>query len=442
VLLGAAAALSGCDRAGRPAGAGLTPSEQAIGRMVRVNASQYQQAIEDIFGPTIVMEGRLKETEKRSHGLLAVGDAEVSYTSAGMEAAEEMAQQIAAQVVDESHRDALVVCRPANVKSPDDACAKQFFARTGRLLFRRRLEEPELASQVRIAHEGAEKNGNFYSGLAASLASMLISPEFLFRVEIGEPDPQHPGKYLLTPYSKASRLSALLWNSSPDDQLLTAAETGELDSARGIARQVDRMLASPKLEHGVRAFFSDMLEFDKFDTIGKDPAIYPRYTAGIAPQMREQALRMIVDVLLHQHADYRELFLTRETFLTPALAALTDIPVSDGVNNGEPDKWIRYTYSNGDPRAGFLALPAFTALNSHPGKSSPTLRGKALRQDLQCQVVPDPPAGVNFELFNSAQAATRSWIRSGLRWSILTAPAVGGIPRTGMPSTRAARWTV
>jgi hypothetical protein len=397
-------ALTSCGSGGggERAAAGDPVGQGAIARLIRLDDDQYKQAMIDVFGPTLVLNSALAESEKRSAGLLAVGDAEVSYTSAGFESAENMAQLVADQAVDPAHRDVFIPCQPADAKQPDDACAGEFFASVGRLLFRRALSSAELQGLVGIAHASATTTADFYNGLSFGLARMLVSPNFLFRVEKAVPDGE--GKYRLTAYSMAGRLSALLWNSNPDDELLAAAERGELNSSAEVRRQVERMLASPKLENGVRAFFSDMLEFDKFETLAKDPAIYPQFTPNLTHEAREQALRVIVHELLAKHGDYRQLFLTRETFLTPSLAALSGIELSAGVNNGEPDRWIPYQYADGDPRAGFLALPAFTALNSHPGRSSPTLRGKALRQNLLCQVVPDPPAGVDFELFNSGEA--------------------------------------
>jgi Protein of unknown function (DUF1588)/Protein of unknown function (DUF1592)/Protein of unknown function (DUF1585)/Protein of unknown function (DUF1595) len=374
-------------------------------RLLRVSRGQYQQSIKDIFGSAIAMTSILTDTERRSHGLLVVGDTEVSVTSSGFEAADTLAQSIARQVTAPENRGTLLPCHPASEQAADDACAQQFLSRMGRLLFRRGLTEKEVALQVSIAHAAALQSHDFYNGLTISLETLLTAPDFLFRVEVATPDPRHADTYRLTAYSKAARLSALLWNSSPDDQLLSAAERGELDSKKGLRLQTDRMLASPKLENGVRAFFSDMLEFDKFDALDKDPKIYSRFTADIQADIREQALRVLTDELVTKKADFREIFSTRETFLTPRLAALLDVVLSEGLQNDEPDKWVRYEYPAGDPRAGFLALPAFTALNSHPGASSPTLRGKAVRQDLMCQTVPPPPPNVDFSGFNNPATA-------------------------------------
>src|SRR6185503_20190106 len=112
---------------------------------------------------------------------------------------------------------------------------------------------------------------DFYTGIANSLASMLIAPEFLFRKEVAVPDPSKAGAWQVDAYSKASRLSFLLWNAPPDRELLAAAADGSLDTKAGLARQADRMIGSSRFTAGVRAFFADMLQLDKFENLAKDP---------------------------------------------------------------------------------------------------------------------------------------------------------------------------
>ena len=135
-----------------------------------------------------------------------------------------------------------------------------------------------------------------------------------FRQEVAESDPNRPGEYRLDAYSKASQLSFFLWNSGPDTKLMSAAQTGRLGTASGLAGEVERMVQSPRLEAGVRAFFADMLQFDLFDKLAKDAHIYPKWTVKVAQDAQEQTLRSIVDLLVTRHGDYRDLFTARETF--------------------------------------------------------------------------------------------------------------------------------
>ena len=358
----------------------------------RLSQEQYRQIIGDLFGPTIKVGGRF-EPDIRREGLLAVGASQVSVTASGLEEYDKIARNVAAQVVSEQHRDTLIPCHPAKPNAPDDSCATQFLRDTGRMLYRRPLTDEELASRVKVANDAAVGLKDFYSGLGISLATMLESPKFLFRESVAEADPKHSGQFRMDAYSKASQLSFFLWDSAPDPALLDAAAKGELETDSGLAKQVDRLLASPRLQGGVRAFFVDMLGFDEFQTLAKDTMIFPKFNPAVAKDAQEQTLRTINKALVVEKADYRDIFTTPKTYLTPLLASVYAVPLV------APDGgWTPYQFKDGDPRAGIVSQVAFVALHSHPGRSSPTLRGKAVREVLLCQKVPTPPANVNFTL--------------------------------------------
>ena len=378
LLLGLAA----CGPADGPASSGGPVT------MRRLTQDQYRQTIADIFGTDIKVAGRF-EPDARKDGLLALGTSSVTITSAGFEQYDGIARNIAAQVVAEDHRDKLLPCQPADAKAADEACARQILAKYGRLMFRRPLAAEELSDRVAVAGEAAKTLGDFYAGMQLGLTSLMEAPSFLFRVE--KASGEAPNQ-TLDAYSKAARLSFLLWNTTPDDALLAAAEKGELDTKDGLQRQADRLLASPRLEDGVRAFFADFLNFDGFESLAKDAVIYPKFSQKVAADAREQTLRTIADHLLVQKADYRDLFTTRRTFMNRALGVVYFVPVE--TRQG----WEPYEFAKDDPRAGLLTQLSFTALHSHPGRSSATLRGKAIREVLLCQKVPDPPANVDFNL--------------------------------------------
>ena len=362
----------------------------------RLSPEQYREIVADIFGPGLKLGGRF-DPATREDGLLAVGAGQASITASGLEQYDTIARSIANQVVDEQHRATLISCKPASPRTADDACAAQFLAKVGRLLYRRPLSQTELKAQVEAAGATAKMLKDFYAGLSLGLANMLEAPQFLFRWETPEADPDHPGQYRLDAFSKASQISFLIWNTSPDKALLASAENGELNTAKGLARQVDRLLASPRVEAGVRAFLTDMLRLADFRLLAKDPAIFPKFTNEVARDAQEQTLRTAVDHLLTRHGDYRDLFTTRRTFLTPALGALYRVPTPPKAEGDSSDPgWQAFEFPDGDPRAGILMQASFVSLHSHPGRSSPTLRGKALREVILCQKVPDPPANVNF----------------------------------------------
>ncbi len=368
--------------------------------MRRLTDEQYRNAIADIFGEDVEFAGRFDPLVRPPHGLQVQGVSQIAVSPAGLEQYDKMARVIAAQVVDERHRNLLVGCRPQTATMPDDSCAEAFVRRTGEFVFRRPVTQADVKSYVSAAHASATLTKSFYTGLADALGAMLTSPRFLFDLDGTEPDPAHPGAQRLDAYSKASRLSLFLWNTTPDRELLAAAAKGTLHTQAGLKQQVDRLLQSPRLESGVRTFFSDMLGFDQITDLSKDGTIYPQFTRDAKRDMPEQTLRTIVDLLLTKNGDYRDLFTMRHTFLTRALGAVYRVEVPD--QRG----WVPYDFPEDSPRAGILSHMSFVATFSPPGRSSPTLRGKALRELVLCQPVPDPPNNVNFSLVENTKTGT------------------------------------
>jgi Protein of unknown function (DUF1592)/Protein of unknown function (DUF1588)/Protein of unknown function (DUF1585)/Protein of unknown function (DUF1595) len=300
-------------------------------------------------------------------------------------------------VVDPAHRRLLIPCRPADEQAADAACAAKFLKRTGALLFRRPLTQAELTESVGISTQAGNEFKDFYKGLSYALGTMLSSPKVLFVIETTEPDPSRPGFQRLTAYSLATRLSLLLWNAAPDEDLLTAAGSGKLYDSKILAGQVDAMIASPRFESGVRAFFADMLMFEDFGTLTKDPTIFPNFTGRTVNDAAEQTMKTLVYHVIDKDEDYRNIFTTRTTFLTPNLAPLYGVTApSSG--------WARYELPETAVRQGLLMEVGFLAAHSHPGRSSPTRRGRSLRELVLCQLVPDPPPNVDFSIIEDPNA--------------------------------------
>ncbi|MFM8517357.1 MAG: DUF1592 domain-containing protein [Nevskiaceae bacterium] len=362
--------------------------------------SQYRNTIADVFGDHIEVAARF-DPIVRVEGLLAIGAGRATVTPFGVERYIALARAIATQVLAEGNRELLVPCRPANTAVFDADCAGRFMAQTGRYLFRRPLAAAEKAAFVQLAERAAASRGNFHDGLAYGLQAMLASPEFLFVAENVVTD--EAGNPQLDGYSRATRLSLFLWNTTPDEALLAAAERGELDDMRGIRRQAERMMASTRFETGVRAFFTDMLALDDFQTLEKDSSLYPAFSLAVANDAREQVLRTLVEMLLVREEDYRDIFTTRQTVMSGPLGLVYRVPAASPSGG-----WVPFEFPEGDPRAGIQTQLSFVALHSHPGKSSPTLRGKAIRELLLCQRVPDPPGSVNFDLFNDTNSPSKT----------------------------------
>ena len=383
-------AMIGCSGSGVGEEPAVEPGPLA---MRRLTAAQYKQSIKDVLGESIKVAGRI-EPDNRMSGLFGVGASSVSVTPSGFEGYETIARSVAEQAFDADRRERTVPCDPQSGAAPDDACAREVIRTLGRRLFRRPLENDEIESRVTIARGAAAVLDDFFVGLEFALTSLLVAPDFLFRIERAETDPDDPSRQRYTSLTMGPRLSYLLWNTTPDEELLTAAENGDLVDDVALRAQIERMLSSPRLEAGIRAFFSDWFTFDVIDDglLRKDAELFPAYNQELADDAKEQTLLTVIDHLVTRDLDYRDLFTTRDTFLSRALGVVYQVPV--GIQDGfEP-----FSFPRESPRAGILSHVSLMALYSHPGQSSATLRGKFVREVLLCQDVPPPPGDIDFSI--------------------------------------------
>ncbi len=364
----------------------------------RLTESQYKNTIRDVFGDGIEINARF-EPEQRENGLLAIGNATLSLTSSGFEQYFVLASSIAEQVLGEARRDSVMPCEPDS-GTVDSTCAAVFLSHYGEKLFRRPLNAQEIATRVQTADLGAQQAGDFYAGMRLALTSLLVAPEFLFRVEQAEPDPNAPGSYRLNGYSKASRLAFLFWNTTPDAELLAAAANGALHSKQSLLAQLTRLADSPRLEEGTRAFFEDMMQLDGFGNMVKDPAIYPKFNQLVADSAKEQMLKTVIDQLIVDEGDYRDLFTSNQTFINRPLASVYQVPYVSA------DEWSEYEFNAESERAGILTQVGFLSLWAHPGTSSPTRRGIKIHEIFMCEPTPDPPADVDFSQVTDSEAGT------------------------------------
>lgn len=368
----------------------------------RLTESQYRASIADIFGEDIDVLGRFPP-DLRIDGLLSVGSGAVSINAAGFEQYEGIARGIATQITDESHRDRLVGCAPNGEDSDGLKCARDFFTKIGLLIYRRPLSTKEIEAYSISTLVAAKSLGDFHKGLAASLAAMLTSPNFLFRID----RPVKSGR-TVDAFSMATRLAFLLWNTTPDAALLAAAAEGRLDRPQDLDAEVVRMLASPRFVEGQRAFFTDYLRLDGMDELSKDTLIYPAFTQTVANATREQTLRTITHLLIDREGDFRDLFTTRSMAMHRSLGPIYDIPVVHR-------DWYIHQFPDDDPRVGMLTQASLLAQHSHPGRTSPTLRGLALNEIFLCEKVPSPPANVNFAVVQDVNNPTLKTTRARLQ---------------------------
>ena len=243
----------------------VTPPEP---RIKRLTESQYRNSIADIFSPDIAVTTQIDPLEE-SDGSYAIGAGVSTISPLGIERFETAAYQVAAQAMaDIDVRNHWVRCEPEAIR--DDDCAAESLTALGLRVWRRPLDAEEVAGLVEIAGHAATVTSDFYLGFEYAIAALLQSPYFLYRIEIGEEDAEG---YRYSDYEMASRLSYYLWNTTPDAELLQAAEYGELTTMAGLETQVDRLLDDARSRNGMRAFFTDMLDLHELDDLTKDPLI-------------------------------------------------------------------------------------------------------------------------------------------------------------------------
>ncbi len=373
----------------------------------RLTTAQYENTVRDLLGADIVLPASL-EPDAAEAGLLSVGAATASVSSLGVERYEDAALLLADQVADEPARYAAVVpCTPTAV---DDAlCADTFVREFGRRAWRRPLSDAEAARLASVVTLTGAEAGSFVEGVRYGLAAVLQSPHFLYRREHGAPDAEDATVRLLTEWELATRLSYLLWATTPDDTLLDAAAAGDLQTDEGLRAQADRLLADPRARTGVRALFTELFELDALDTLTKDPEVFTHASADLGPAAREETLRVIERLVFDGDtpSDFRDLLTTQTTFVDPRLAALYRLGAPDPVGFGEV--WL----DEDGGRRGLLGQASTLMLHAHATRSSATLRGEFIRKTLLCQAIAAPPADVDTSIPEAD--ATSPTLRDRLR---------------------------
>jgi hypothetical protein len=352
----------------------------------RLTSRQFENAIKDLFGPDTVVPQNI-EPDLEGGGLLQVGAAAATISPRGVERYEAAAYRIAAQVLSPERRATLVDCEPSAVR--DDTCARSVLQRIATRAWRRAVSTEEVDALVEVSGHAAEVLGDFHSGLEYGLAAVIQSPGFLFRVEIGEPDPANPERYVFNDYELASRLSFLLWNTIPDQALLDAAAAGELRTDAGLFAQATRLLEDPRSREGLLVFFDELYGLHRLSHVVKDPTVFTSASPDLVAAARQETLLTLADIVFDREADFREVLTSRRTFVNRRLAALYDVraPAAEGFAPTEIPAEKH--------RTGLLGHASILSLYAHSTATSATLRGKFIRTVMLCGEVPPPPSGVD-----------------------------------------------
>ena len=286
---------------------------------------------------------------------------------------------------DTPSRRRIFTCRPRDA-AEEPACAKQIVSTLMRRAYRRPVTDADLAPAMKFYASGRAER-DFDRGIERALERMLVSPQFLFRVE-GEPANVAAGApYRVSDTELASRLSFFLWSSIPDDELLTAAASGNLRQPGVLHAQVARMLADPRAETLVTNFAAQWLFLH--DVESKDPDLYlfRDFDDALKPAF-ERETELFLDSILRSDRSVLDLLTANYTFLNEKLAKHYGIPNVTGSH------FRKVMLPPGSPRAGLLGQGSILAPTSYATRTSVVLRGKYVLQNLLNTPPPAPPPNV------------------------------------------------
>jgi hypothetical protein len=378
---GGAGAGSGGGAGGAGSPGGMPPAfESGPGRLRRLTRAQFESSLRDLLGADVPIGEVERDTER--DGFAAVG---ASYAAVSGRAAEQYEAAIDKALghvfADPARWTQRIGCRPS---SPDDrACLEQLVAGFGRRAWRRPLSAAEIQRYATLAGNAARTLGDVGQGVMHAVSGLLASPNFIYRVELGAPDPAAPARHRYSAWEMASRLSYLIWDTTPDEALLAAAESGALDRPDGIRAQAQRLLASPRARAGLGAFAAQVTGLGDLENTPKND---PRYTPTLRAAMQAEVLR-VYERLLEPGQSALDLLDSTRTFANAELARLYGIAGPAGAEL-EPVE-----LPAAGPRAGVLGTAAFLTLNSeqdgtsphrprrlHPREGHVPARGRATRQ--------------------------------------------------------------
>lgn len=277
---------------------------------------------------------------------------------------------------------------PAGLTGDDAAKAKAFVTAFGKRAYRRPLTAEEVTTYVKFFLDAKATTGEadgFAAGVRMTVQAMLQSPGFVYRVELGETQPD--GTVRLTAWELASKLSYALWATMPDDKLFAAAEDGSILTPAGLEREARRLLADPRAVGAVDEFHHKLLQLEHIETISKDTTAFPAWKPTIPAAMQEETRLFVRDVVFARNAGLAALLTSNETFVNADLAAVYGVSGTFGAKHQKVAL---------DPtqRAGFLTQGSFLAANSGPRETDPIHRGVFTNLNVICADLPPPPMNV------------------------------------------------
>jgi uncharacterized protein DUF1592/uncharacterized protein DUF1588/uncharacterized protein DUF1587/uncharacterized protein DUF1585/uncharacterized protein DUF1595 len=289
---------------------------------------------------------------------------------------------------DTPSRRRIFACRPSG-KNDEMACAKKILSALARRAYRRPVTDREVESLLNFYKAGSgfdNKEGGFEAGIELALRKLLVSLEFLFRIE-RDPASAAPGApYRVSDTEIASRLSFFLWSSIPDDELLDLAERGKLQDPAVLEQQVRRMLADARSNALVSNFAGQWLYLRNLQKVVPDPEAFPEFDENLR-QGLQQETQLFLESMLREDRSVLDLLKADYTFLNERLARHYGIPNIYGSH------FRRVTLTD-ENRKGLVGQGSVLTVTSYASRTSPTLRGKWLLENILGAPPPPPPNNV------------------------------------------------
>jgi mono/diheme cytochrome c family protein len=286
---------------------------------------------------------------------------------------------------DTPSRRRVFVCSPSSAPE-ETSCARTILSTLARRAYRRPPTDADIERLLPFYNAGRSEGG-FDRGIQKALERVLVSPQFLFRIE-HDPGNLAPGTpYRIGDLELASRLSFFLWSSIPDDELLDAAIAGTLKSPAVLEQQVLRMLADPRSGSMVTNFAAQWLYLRDIEAKQPDELLFPDFDETLRDGFHRET-ELFLDSVLRENRSVLDLLTANYTFVNERLAE------HYGIANVQGSYFRRVTFPEGSTRGGLLGQGSILTLTSYATRTSPVLRGKWVLENLLASPPPPPPPNV------------------------------------------------
>lgn len=285
-----------------------------------------------------------------------------------------------------AHRALLQTTPSAGPKASD--AAREALRTLASLAWRRPATPTELDELVRFVDHQLARGRTFRDALELATHVILVSPKFLYRLELLPPEVKPGIAVPLNDYALASRLSYFLWSSMPDEELFRLAEAGQLSEPQVLAAQVERMLNDPRSEVFLESFFGQWLGLRKLPDMNFDVKLFPTFSSELREDLRRET-QLFVRSIVRENRSALDLLRADYTFVNGRLAEFYGIP-------GVPPKTTEFRKVSlaGTPRQGILTQGSILMLPSYPNRTSPTRRGNWILENILGEDPPPPPDNV------------------------------------------------